>query len=48
MYPGSFLPGNANACFECNHQHSVGDFSTFNRKFRAVMGVTSTRLRAQF
>jgi AraC family transcriptional regulator len=25
LYPGSFLLGNAGACFECGHEHSVGD-----------------------
>jgi AraC family transcriptional regulator len=25
LYPGAFLLGNAGACFECGHQHSVGD-----------------------
>jgi len=25
LYPGAFLLGNAGACFECGHEHSVGD-----------------------
>ncbi|HEY1325588.1 MAG TPA: AraC family transcriptional regulator [Casimicrobiaceae bacterium] len=25
LYPGSFLLGNAGACFECGHSHGVGD-----------------------
>jgi AraC family transcriptional regulator len=25
LYPGSFLLGNAGACFECGHEHSAGD-----------------------
>jgi AraC family transcriptional regulator len=25
LYPGAFLLGNAGACFECGHQHGVGD-----------------------
>jgi AraC-like DNA-binding protein len=25
LYPGSFLLGNAGACFECGHTHGVGD-----------------------
>lgn len=25
LYPGSFLLGNAGACFECGHDHGVGD-----------------------
>jgi AraC family transcriptional regulator len=25
LYPGALLLGNAGACFECEHQHSVGD-----------------------
>ena len=25
LYPGSFLLGNAGACFECNHEHGTGD-----------------------
>jgi AraC-like DNA-binding protein len=25
LYPGSFLLGNSGACFECGHEHGVGD-----------------------
>jgi AraC family transcriptional regulator len=25
LYPGSYLLGNATACFECGHSHSIGD-----------------------
>ena len=25
LYPGSFLLGNAGACFECGHDHGTGD-----------------------
>jgi len=25
LYPGSFLLGNAGACFECGHEHGIGD-----------------------
>jgi AraC family transcriptional regulator len=25
LYPGSFLLGNAGACFECGHEHGTGD-----------------------
>lgn len=25
LYPGSFLLGNAGACFECGHDHGIGD-----------------------
>lgn len=28
LSPGSFLLGNAEACFECGHEHSVGDVCT--------------------
>jgi hypothetical protein len=46
LAPGALMLGNAGACFECSHEHGVGDRCLamspyhFLRTFRAVTGVT--------
>ena len=54
LYPGSFLLGNAGACFECGHEHGTGDHciafgfapSLFDEIAASAAGTSSFRFKA--
>jgi AraC family transcriptional regulator len=52
LYPGSFLLGNAGACFECGHEHGTGDrcvaFGFAPSLFEEIAASAAGRARFRF